>query len=513
MKKTILLYIILSLFIFTSCNRNDEGTEEEKLEPVAYTLYAKHSELFVEFKPLVVGETSRFAAHVTVLGDLFTPLTGGKVSVNVANNGSAVANSPSSPGIFRPEIIPTNAGNNLQVTFIIDARDFTDTITINDVTVYPDLQTALNSQGHQHEEHIHKDGEETEHDHSENEVKGDEITFSKEQAWKVEFANEEVKKQTFYYTIKTTGQILTPPSEEAIISAKSGGIVNYNGNYIAGMRVVKGENLFNVSGSNLNEGNINTRIFEAKSNYEKSKADYERASELVKDKIISDKEFLAIKNTYEIASDVYNSLTVNYGESGVRVYTPISGYLRTLEVRQGEYVQPGQTLATVTQNLKLILKADLSQKYIDIINEIRSANFKTPDGRAFDTESLNGKSIVYGRNTGQDNLLLPVNFEIDYREDLIPGTFVEVFLKTNRLPDALVIPVSALIEEQGVFYAYVQTGGESFEKRELTLGESDGSFVQILKGIEEGERVVTKGAYQIKLASLSGTLPAHGHEH
>jgi multidrug efflux pump subunit AcrA (membrane-fusion protein) len=76
-----------------------------------------------------------------------------------------------------------------------------------------------------------------------------------------------------------------------------------------------------------------------------------------------------------------------------------------------------------------------------------------------------------------------------------------------------VIPVSALLEEQGVFFAYVQTEGESFQKRELKLGASDGEWVHILSGITEGERVVTTGAYQIKLSTASGTMPAHGHEH
>jgi membrane fusion protein, heavy metal efflux system len=60
---------------------------------------------------------------------------------------------------------------------------------------------------------------------------------------------------------------------------------------------------------------------------------------------------------------------------------------------------------------------------------------------------------------------------------------------------------------------YVQTGGESFQKREVKLGAADGINVQLLSGVEEGERVVTKGAYQIKLSQASGTMPAHGHEH
>ena len=94
----------------------------------------------------------------------------------------------------------------------------------------------------------------------------------------------------------------------------------------------------------------------------------------------------------------------------------------------------------------------------------------------------------------------------------IGGVVVEVFLQSGSRP-TLVIPVSALLEEQGIFYAYVQTEGESFQKRELKLGASDGIHVEVISGIREGERVVTKGAYQIKLSTASGTLPAHGHEH
>ena len=59
----------------------------------------------------------------------------------------------------------------------------------------------------------------------------------------------------------------------------------------------------------------------------------------------------------------------------------------------------------------------------------------------------------------------------------------------------------------------MQTSGEGFQKRELITGVNDGMNVQVLAGINEGERVVIKGGYQIKLATKSGKMPAHGHEH
>jgi membrane fusion protein, heavy metal efflux system len=121
--------------------------------------------------------------------------------------------------------------------------------------------------------------------------------------------------------------------------------------------------------------------------------------------------------------------------------------------------------------------------------------------------------LSYGKSTSENTPFIPVSFEIDNIGDIIPGSYVELYLKSDPIADALIIPVSSLIEEQSVFYVYVQVEGESFQKRELKLGTSDGINIQVLSGVEEGERVVNKGAYQIKLATMSGAMPAHGHEH
>ena len=61
--------------------------------------------------------------------------------------------------------------------------------------------------------------------------------------------------------------------------------------------------------------------------------------------------------------------------------------------------------------------------------------------------------------------------------------------------------------------AYVQTEGERFEKRELALGGTSGDRTLVRSGITPGERVVAGAAYQVRLASLSTSVPAHGHEH
>ena len=93
------------------------------------------------------------------------------------------------------------------------------------------------------------------------------------------------------------------------------------------------------------------------------------------------------------------------------------------------------------------------------------------------------------------------------------GMSLTVYVETARAEEALVVPTSALVDEDGRTVAFVQLAGETFEKRDLTLGIRDGPVVQVLGGLSEGERVVTQGAYAVRLASVSTTLPAHGHAH
>ena len=93
------------------------------------------------------------------------------------------------------------------------------------------------------------------------------------------------------------------------------------------------------------------------------------------------------------------------------------------------------------------------------------------------------------------------------------GMSLQVYVETGQAEDALVVPVSALVDEDGRTVAFVQLAGETFEKRDLTLGIRDGPLVQVLSGLAARERVVTKGAYAVRLASVSTTIPAHGHAH
>jgi multidrug efflux pump subunit AcrA (membrane-fusion protein) len=67
--------------------------------------------------------------------------------------------------------------------------------------------------------------------------------------------------------------------------------------------------------------------------------------------------------------------------------------------------------------------------------------------------------------------------------------------------------------EAGRPYVFVQLGGESFARRYIEITTRDGDLVGVRAGLKPGERVVTRGAYDVQLASAAGGLPAEGHVH
>lgn len=375
---------------------------------------------------------------------------------------------------------------------------------------------AMYGCGHKHEGHAHTHNhaghDHTGHDHETAEHNEDEIIFTKAQAARTEFEVKEIQPSSFQQVIKTTGQILPAPGDETVIVAVSNGVVSYaNRNLAAGSATRQGETLFYINSKNLNDGDYYTRV---RANYEKSKTEYERAKELVKDKIVSQKELESARLDYENAKTAYEAIAGKQSGKGITVTAPMKGYIKNIAVKDGEYVTAGQTIATVSQNKRLMLQAEVSEKYYASLNNIRSANFKTPyDNHVYTLKELNGKLLSVGQSVEENTFFLPVTFEFDNQGTVIPGSFVEIYLLSSPLENVLSLPVSALTNEMGSFYVYKQLDEEGYQKQEVKTGRNNGNEVEIISGVQPGDRIVTKGAYQVKMASASGAIPGHTHEH
>jgi RND family efflux transporter MFP subunit len=357
-------------------------------------------------------------------------------------------------------------------------------------------------EGHSHEEEMHA-GEKAGH--------SDEIILTPEKAKAAGVEAETVHAGSFRNVIHTSGQILAAQGEEATVVAASSGVVSFSRKVAEGMQVGKGTELLSASAAHIQDGDP---VQKAKVAYEKAKEEYERAQKLVSSQIVSQKDFAALREAYENARLTYEALKPSKSGKGVSVKSPIGGFIKTCLVKEGDYVTVGQPLMTVTQTRRLVLKAEVSERYYAQLSQVVSANFQTPyNNKVYSLENLGGKLLSFGKSSGDTSYYVPVTFEFDNRGDMVPGSFVEVYLLSGERSGVLSLPLSALTEEQGVYFVYLKLDEECYKKQEVKLGTSDGSRVEILSGVKDGDTVVTRGAIHVKLASASNAIPAHTHNH
>lgn len=357
-------------------------------------------------------------------------------------------------------------------------------------------------EGHDHEAEIHAE-EKTAH--------SDEIVLTPEKAEAAGVEAEVVHPGAFREVIQAGGQILSAQGQEETVVAASSGVVSFSRKIAEGIEVGNGSELLSVSAEHIQEGDP---VRKAKVAYEKAKEEYERAEKLVGSQIVSQKEFAALREAYQNARLAYEALLPSKSGKGVAVKAPIGGFVKNCLVKEGDYVTIGQPLMTVTQMRRLVLKADVSERYYAQLPRIVSANFKTPyNNKVYSLENLGGKVLSFGKSSGDTSYYVPVTFEFDNRGDMVPGAFVEVFLLSGERQGVISLPESALTEEQGLYFVYLKLDDECYKKQEVQLGTSNGERVEILSGLKDGDTVVTRGAIHVKLAAASNAIPAHSHNH
>lgn len=260
------IIVMLSLLVFSCQSTEDHGhphdedgghsiASEEK-PAVDYTVWTDQTELFVEFPALIVGETSRFAAHFTVLNG-HQPVREGRVTVSLINGDKGIrhtVDAPSSPGIFGPSLQPKEGGV-YQLVFELKTPTYSDRIVLNDIPIFATMEEA--------EKALAGEGE-----------NGNAITFLKEQAWKMEFQTAPVLKKEVFQTIPTSGIWKVAPSDYQTEVAPATGRVSFSSGVLTeGSPVKKGQVLMTISSAGLTSNNLSAEIQKAKADYEQAKSE------------------------------------------------------------------------------------------------------------------------------------------------------------------------------------------------------------------------------------------------
>ena len=495
--------VILITMLAGGCGHNyDRATNTGNNahdETLLLFAYDANFEVFAKAAPLIVRQTGDILVHISMLEN-FKPLAEGSVTISLivgADNIRQTLEEPTRPGIYQFSLQPMTAGTG-RLIFDINTSKGVSHIVISNITVYTN------------ENDSHKAAADAAISSTNS------VIFTKEQSWKVDFATDNARCEPFGQIIRTMAQIQPAQGDERIIIAKTGGVALFsNENVMEGKAVGAGQALFSIDASSMADNNLAVRFAEAESEYNRAKTEYERKTELAKENTISQRDLLIAGTEFAGAEAIYNNLRQNFSAGRQIVSSPISGFVTRVLVQNGQYVEAGQPILIVSQNRNLFIKAELQPKYFDLLGSVTSANFHTlNNNRTYTLEELDGRMVSYGKSTDFNNPLIPVVFQVNNRAGLLPGSFIELFIKTQTNAQAVTVPNEAIVEEMGNYFVFLQLTPELFEKRVVKKGVTDGIRTEITEGVSASDRIVSKGAIFVKLAQTLGTLDPHaGHVH
>ncbi|MDO9225976.1 MAG: efflux RND transporter periplasmic adaptor subunit [Pseudomonadota bacterium] len=478
------------------------GGDGEKI-----THFTDRTELFVEFPRLVVGEKSAFAAHLSQLSD-FKAVTAGKVTVRLGGGGQTeetfTVAGPSQPGIFRPEAMPKHAGKR-QLSIEVSTPEFSVTHALGPVTVYPDHKAAVAAPS------AHED---------------EGIGFTKEQQWKVDFATAEVVTRPIRGAINATGTLRARPDGEALLTAQAAGQVRPAGAFPRlGQTVNKGQLLAYLAprlGGDADLATLRTAARKAQLELDLAGLELGRAEDLYRESIMPEKRVQVARAAAASARAELDAARQRLGQygggtGGIPLRAPISGTIADVRVSPGAYAQEGALLFHIADRRGMWLELRVPESEAARLSNPSGAVFRvTGDERGFEIiPGKNGRLVAVGGVVDATSRTLPVVFEFTPPAgQLFPiGMAVQAQVFVGAARDAVAIPASSVLDEGGMAVVFVQAGGESFERRTVRLGTREGDWVEVLDGLAPGLRVVSRGAYLVKLASTGTAQIGHGHAH
>ena len=177
------------------------------------------------------------------------------------------------------------------------------------------------------------------------------------------------------------------------------------------------------------------------------------------------------------------------------IYSTVSGIVTERKVTQGQYVNAGEVLFTVTDLSTIWVKADVYQPDLPSVH--------TGQPVEITSDSLPGTTL-HGRVGFLDTSINPQTRTASARVEvpnpcmrLRPGMFVQVRFAAAAGHDVLAIPRSAVLDTGMRKFVYVAKGNGEFEGRQVQLGPAGTDYYPVLAGLKEGERIVSQGSFLI----------------
>jgi membrane fusion protein, heavy metal efflux system len=506
--------VLLTALGATSCARETPSSVQNALPTLSVTHWTERTELFMEHPPLIGGRAALFAVHLTTMGD-FKPVAGGQAKIEFTTESGGQAKvltgpPPARPGAFRIEAVPPPPGR-YRWALVLDGSAVSDRHDLGSVTVFADEESAKSD--------------------AKQEPPDDPaaIAYLKEQQWTNEFATALVQEADVRTSIRAPATVHPLPGGEAIVAAPAAGRLTADVLLSIGARVRTGQVLAHLEprlSAGPDRATLDAEVAEARAAAEGARAELARSERLLDDRAVPARRVDDARRATVVAEARLRAAearltqrdeTLRTGGGGASgnafaLQAPIGGRLAEVMATLGASYDEGAPLFRIVRTDRLELEVQVQAADVAIARQAVGLALEIPGlpkPLNLVPHHVHDAGVVDATTRA-----LPLQMEIDNPgEHLLVGqvgTAVLYGRDRQRMP---ALPSAAVLMEAGRPYVFVQIAGEHFARRFVEIASRDGDLIGVTRGVSAGDRVVTRGAYDVQLASAAKGLPAEGHVH
>jgi membrane fusion protein, heavy metal efflux system len=528
---------VTHLLIGASCGPDPAAAAEDAAhshDPTSTTVFGERLLLFMEYPHLVRGVPARFLAHLTVLAT-GEPVRAGTVTLEIGASRFSV-DAPKREGLFIPEGSLPEPGT-FAGRLVVKSGQAEEMLDLGEIIV-----------------HANEDGADQAAHAEVGEEPPNAVPFLLEPQWKVKLLLAEALPRKLSKRLIVPARAIAPEGMSAVVSPSLGGrLVAPTSGILprTGERVGAGQALAFVEPPlgapelaqlhaldlefDLKTLEVLRATGEAEAKLRFAERERERIGKLRAEGLstqqqleLSEQNLALSRAELEAAGRMQESLgrlAASRGSpAGSRpgvpirfaLEAPIGGTIVEVLGVPGVSVAPGQPLFRVLDGSRIWVEGRVSEFDLALIDEASAAvaRFAAFAARAFELHGVGDGKPYLGQEVDPSSRTLLVRYELENSDGAVrPGMLAELHISTGEHEAPVAIPLEAVVMDQGLPTAYVMLEGELFQRRDLELGTKDGGWIEVVRGIERGERVATRGAYIVRLAALSPASFGAGHAH
>jgi RND family efflux transporter MFP subunit len=503
--------VMACLLSAAGCGRNTGGPQAPELPTLSVSHWTDVTELFMEHPPFVAGATVRIAVHLTTLRD-FKPVNEGRPSIELRSaDGRTTAwpgSDPLRPGAFRVDGVVPAAG---AYTWGVRQQGprVSDFHELGSVTVYPTADAARAGS-------VTAEGAPA-------------IAYLKEQQWVTDFATVVVRAEPMRRSVRVPAVVVPPAGGEAVIAAPASGRLVTTRLPQLGERVAAGALLarFEPRLAGVEDrALLQQQVAEARAALSAADAEQRRAELLLSEKAVPARRLEEANRAVGVAraqveaaetrltqrDETLRSGGAAAGGNAFDLRAPIAGTIVAVSATPGAAYEEGVELFRIVRTDRVAIEAHVPPSALDLRGQVTDVALEMPG----DPRLIPARILGQAQSGVLDPKLRAFVFRFEVNNDdgrlLVgqAGTAVAYLRDTVTAP---AVPAAAILTDAGRPFLFVQVGGESFERRNVQLGAREGDRVAVTSGLKPGDRVVTRGTYDVQLASAAKGLPAEGHVH